>query len=70
MTSLKRIEHFAGLARNSRGVRKEAALREMKLAILDFLRDERAEMLCGHPRSAIVSSDEGTNYCSECEREA
>lgn len=25
---------------------------------------------CGHPLSSIVSSDEGTCYCSECEREA
>jgi len=24
---------------------------------------------CGHPASAIVSSDEGTNYCGECVRE-
>ena len=22
---------------------------------------------CGHPVSSIVSSDEGTNYCRECE---
>lgn len=25
---------------------------------------------CGHPKSAVVSSDEGTSYCGECEREA
>jgi hypothetical protein len=25
---------------------------------------------CGHPLSAIRSSDEGTHYCAECEREA
>jgi hypothetical protein len=25
---------------------------------------------CGHPVAAVVSSDEGTAYCSECEREA
>lgn len=25
---------------------------------------------CGHPRSAIVGSDEGTNHCSICEKEA
>lgn len=23
--------------------------------------------VCGHPVSAIVSSDEGTHYCRECE---
>jgi len=27
-------------------------------------------MPCGHPRSAVVSADEGTAYCAECEREA
>lgn len=25
---------------------------------------------CGHPLGSIVSSDEGTSYCGECEREA
>ena len=25
---------------------------------------------CGHPRSAIVSGDEGTNYCGECAKES
>jgi hypothetical protein len=25
---------------------------------------------CGHPRSAIVSSSEGTSYCRMCEEEA
>lgn len=24
-------------------------------------------MPCGHPRSAVVSADKGTSYCSECE---
>lgn len=23
---------------------------------------------CGHPRRALVAGDEGTHYCSECER--
>jgi len=33
---------------------------------------ERAlnETHCGHPRSVIVSTDEGTNYCRMCEEEA
>jgi len=26
--------------------------------------------LCGHLLTDIVSSDEGTNYCSKCEQEA
>lgn len=26
-------------------------------------------MPCGHPKSAIISSKEGTNYCGECEKE-
>lgn len=25
------------------------------------------KMHCGHPRSSIVSSNEGTNYCKDCE---
>lgn len=25
--------------------------------------------ICGHPKSAIVSSKGGTSYCAECERE-
>lgn len=25
--------------------------------------------LCGHPKSAIVSGDDGTCYCGECEKE-
>lgn len=29
-----------------------------------------AKMPCGHDRSEVVSSDEGTNYCGACEREA
>lgn len=28
------------------------------------------ETHCGHPHSSIASSDEGTTYCAECEREA
>lgn len=31
---------------------------------------ENKLMPCGHPQSAVVSSDEGTNYCGECERKA
>lgn len=27
-------------------------------------------MPCGHPRSSVAYSDEGTLYCRECEREA
>ena len=30
----------------------------------------KAMMQCGHDASAIVGSDEGTCYCSECEKEA
>lgn len=30
----------------------------------------RESMLCGHPRSSIVSSGEGTSYCSQCESES
>ncbi len=31
---------------------------------------ERDTQPCGHPRSAIVSSDEGTHYCGACAKEA
>lgn len=27
-------------------------------------------MSCGHPLSAVISGDEGTCFCAECEREA
>ena len=30
----------------------------------------KAPVGCGHDASAVVSSDEGTSYCRECEREA
>jgi len=29
-----------------------------------------AAMVCGHPQSAVVQADEGTAWCSECEKEA
>lgn len=32
--------------------------------------DRSPDQPCGHPRSAIVSADEGTAHCGECEREA
>jgi len=31
--------------------------------------DENEPMICGHPRSAVVSSDEGTRWCGECEKD-
>ena len=49
MSTLKRIEHFAGLARNSRGTKREEALREMKIAFLDFLQEEHAAQQKMHP---------------------
>lgn len=27
------------------------------------------QQICGHPFSSIVSSDEGTHHCGECEEE-
>ena len=41
MSTLKKIEHFAVLAGNSRGMKREEAIREMKLAFLEFLKEER-----------------------------
>ena len=32
-------------------------------------KDRVPVQICGHPLSAIVSSEEGTHYCSECEKE-
>ena len=32
--------------------------------------EQRAPMPCGHPLACVVSSDEGTNFCGACEREA
>ena len=31
--------------------------------------ETRYVQICGHPFSSIVSSDEGTHYCRECEEE-
>ena len=39
---------------------------EARDAILSYL---GIQLCCGHPVSAIVSSDEGTNWCKMCEEE-
>ena len=45
---------------------------KLRNKILDFLNSSQQDnilMLCGHPKSAIISSDEGTHYCGMCEDE-
>ena len=37
-------------------------------AELDKLERDAKPMICGHHVNSVVSSDEGTSYCSECER--
>ena len=45
---------------------------EMKLAYYHRLPGDASDtpMSCGHPKSAVVSADEGTQYCGVCEDEA
>jgi hypothetical protein len=50
MSTLERIERYAGVARKSRGIKRKDALREMKIAVLEFLRDERKHSV--HPPTA------------------
>lgn len=50
-----------------------AQLIELESAAAEFRDAQQNAALaqsCGHPRSAIVSADEGTAYCAECEEEA
>ena len=63
MDVLKRIELSAGLARMSQGARKEGALREMKIAILDFLREERAAQHRVQTTDCYACADTGIIRC-------
>ena len=34
--------------------------------VADYARSLMGILPCGHPLTAIISSDDGTNYCAEC----
>ena len=41
-----------------------------KITARTIIKNLLTDLPCGHKQSSVVSSDEGTHYCGECEAEA